>query len=264
MFRSLLAGSLVLASFAIVAVGAEVAPRLQPAPTAEQVLARSVAAHGGDRLSSWQTISITGTIEMEDRITYKAAYRLLARRPDKLKVEQDMTADRGGRYVYEYFRNGALTWSRRNLIPGKADPARLDRWMNQCFGIAYYARQATGVQLKTDATSDWMTRSGTTWQVAERRPAHVLAVTTPTGSADLYNDPSTTYLLQETTPEMRRLYAGFRNFDGAIHPTRILEITKGRNGSEVITPITWDAIAYDPPIQDWVFEEDMPKKHPND
>jgi hypothetical protein len=227
--------------------------------TAAELLARSVAAHGGDRLSSWRTMTITGTIEMEDGITYRAAYRVFAKMPDKLKVEQDMTADRGGRYFYEYFRNGSQTWSRRNLIPGKADPARLDRWMNQCFGVAYYAKHATALALKMEATADWMTKSAAGYQAAERRPAYVVTATTPAGSADLYIDKNTFYLLQETTAEGRRLYSAFREFAGTVHPTRILEITKGRSG-EVITPITYDAVRYGEPIEDWVFEEDMPKK----
>ncbi len=235
-------------------------PRPVQAPaTAQDLLARSVAAHGGDKLSSWRTMSITGTIEMVDGITYRAAYRVLAKAPDKLKVEEDMTVDRGGRYAYEYFRNGSQTWSRRNLIPGKADAARLDRWMNQCFGVAHYAKQATSLALKPEATSDWMTKSASGYEVTERRPAYVVTVTTPAGSADLYFDKKTFYLLQETTAEGRRLYAAFHDFGGTVHPTRILEITQGRNG-EVVTPITYDAVRYGEPIEDWVFEEDMPRK----
>jgi hypothetical protein len=252
--------TLVVPLLFVLALAPRPAGQAQPPATAEDVLARSVAAHGGERLSSWKTMAITGTQEMEDGITYRAAYRVLAKMPDKLKVEQDMTADRGGRYVYEYFRNGSQTWSRRNLIPGKADPARLDRWMNQCFGVAYYAKHSTSLALKPEATSDWMTKSGAGYQVTERRPAYVVTVTTPAGSADLYIDKSTFYLLQETSPDVRRLYSAFRDFAGTFHPTRILEITKGRSGAEVITPITWDSIRYGEPIEDWIFEEDMPKK----
>ncbi len=233
----------------------------RPPLTAEQVLARSVAAHGGASLSSWRTMAITGTIDMEDRITYRAAYRVQAKAPDKLKVEQDMTAERGGRYVYEYFLNGSQAWSRRNLIVGKADPARLARWLNQCSGVAYYGSHGTAVAFKPESTSDWMTKSaGGGYEVTERRPAYVVTVTTGSGAADLYIDKSTFHLLQETTADWRRLYAGFRQFSGRVHPTRILEITKGRNNAEVITPIAYDAIVYDRPIEDWVFEEDMPKK----
>ena len=245
-------------SFAL-ALGATAVLHARPPLTAEQVLARSVAAHGGARLSSWRTMAITGTIEMDDRLTYRAAYRLQAKAPDKLKVEQDMTADRGGRYVYEYFLNGSQAWSRRNLIVGKADPARLGRWMDQCLGVAYYAKHATAIALKPDATSDWMTKSPAGYQVAERRPAYVLSVTTDRGTADLYIDKTSFRLLQETTADSRRLYSAFRDFAGTVHPTQILEITKGRNNAEVITPITYDAIVYDKPIEDWVFEEDMPK-----
>ena len=247
----------------VLGVAAVVIVDARPPLTAEEILGRSVAAHGGARLSSWRTMAITGTIEMEDRITYRAAYRVQAKMPDKLKVEQDMTADRGGRYVYEYFLNGSQVWSRRNLVVGKADPARLARWMNQCLGVAYYAKHATATTLKPDATSDWMVKSPTGYQVSERRPAYVVAVTTDAGTADLYIDKATFHLLQETFADSRRLYSAFRGFSGTVHPTRILEITKGRNGAEVITPITYDAIVYDKPIEDWVFEEDMPKKSGN-
>src|SRR5512147_1839324 len=132
----------------------------QAPPAASDVLARSLAAHGGDRLSSWKTLAINGTIEMEDGITYRAAYRLRAKQPGKLKVEQDMTVDRGGRYVYEYFRNGDQVWGRRNLIITQADARRLDRWMNQCYGVAYWVKQATSSTLKPEGTSDWLSKSG--------------------------------------------------------------------------------------------------------
>jgi hypothetical protein len=233
--------------------------RSQATLSATEILARSRAAHGGDRLSSWQTMTITGTIEMEDGITYRAAYRVWARMPDKLKVEQDMTVDRGGRYVYEYFRNGSQVWSRRNLIVGTAQPGRLERWMNQCLGVAYYAKQATAVAAKPDATSDWMAKSGTAYAVTERRPAYVVTVTLPSGSADLYIDKATFYLLEEVSADGRRLYADFKPFSGTVHPTRILEVAKGRSG-EVVTPITYDSVRYGEKIDDWVFEEDMPKK----
>lgn len=266
--RARLLASAILALVPVLSVGAELAPPCAGRPgsapaqapgSAGEVLGRSVAAHGGDRLSSWRTMAITGTIEMEDGITYRAAYRVLAKMPDKLKVEQDMTADRGGRYVYEYFRNGDVTWSRRNLIPGKADARRLDRWMNQCFGVAYYAKHATPLALSAEATSDWMAKSAAGYQVMERRPAYVVTATTQAGSTDLYIDKKTFYLLEERTADGRRLYSGFRDFGGTVHPTRILEITKGRTG-EVITPITYESVRYGDPIEDRVFEEDMPKK----
>jgi hypothetical protein len=228
--------------------------------TANEILARSLAAHGGDRLSSWRTLAIDGTIEMDDGITYRAAYRVRAKQPDKLKVEQDMTVDRGGRYVYEYFLNGDQFWSRRNLIITKVDRRRLDRWMSQCYGIAYYVKQATASALKPEGTSDWLSKtSGSTYQPAEQRAAYVVSLTTAAGSADLYIDRKTFYLLEERAADLRRVYSAFRDFGGAVHPTRILEVTRGRNG-EVFTPITYDAVRYDDPIEDWIFEEDKPKK----
>lgn len=251
-----LCGGLIVAAVLATAAAGN---RPQAPPSAADILARSLAAHGGDRLSSWQTLTIDGTIEMEDGITYRAAYRVRAKQPGKLKVEQDMTVDRGGRYFYEYFRNGDQVWGRRNLIVTQADPRRLDRWMNQCYGIAYYVKQATAAILKPDAASDWLSKSGTAYQVTEQRPAHVVSVTMAGGSADLYIDPKTFYLLEERTADVRRIYSAFRDFAGAVHPARILEVTRGRNG-EVITPITYESVRYDAPIEDWIFEEDRPKK----
>ena len=49
-------------------------------PTAAEIVARSVGAHGGDALTSWQTLKITGTVVMQDGIAYTGAYTLLARR----------------------------------------------------------------------------------------------------------------------------------------------------------------------------------------
>ncbi|RPJ83004.1 MAG: hypothetical protein EHM13_08210, partial [Acidobacteria bacterium] len=66
--------------------------------TAEDVIERSVRAHGGDRLSNWKTITIDGTVEMQDGITYHAAYKVQAKSPGKLRVEHDLTADRGRRF----------------------------------------------------------------------------------------------------------------------------------------------------------------------
>ena len=66
---------------------------------------------------------------MQDGIAYNGVYTLLAKAPDRIRVEHDATADRG-RAFYEYFLNGGVAWSRRNLIPGALDADRIRRWMD--------------------------------------------------------------------------------------------------------------------------------------
>jgi len=44
-----------------------------------------------------------------------------------------------------------------------------------------------------------------------------------------------------------------------VMPTRILEITKTRQG-ESRTPFTWTDVKRNVPIEDWRFTEDMPRK----
>lgn len=229
-------------------------------PSASDLMARSVRAHGGERLSSWQTFTLKGTVEMQDGITYKAAYRVYAKLPGKLRVEQDMTADRG-RIFTEYFLNDNVAWSRRNLIPGKADLSQLQRWMNQCYGIAHYARHAKSLTLKPDAAVEQRARSeGGAFAVVATRPAYVIAAEMDEGIVELSLDKESFYLLQEATAGRRRIYRDFRTFDGTVWATQILEVTAGRQG-EVITPYTIQEITYNTPIADWMFEEDRPPKH---
>ena len=162
-------------------------------PTAADIVARSVQAHGGDALTSWQTLRITGTVVMQDGIAYTGAYTLLAKAPDRLRVEHDATADRG-RAFYDYFLNGGVAWSRRNLIPGALEVDRIQRWMDQCYGIAFYARSGVAFELLPDTAIAWPPEDGST------RRAWVVAATVGGERRELYIDQETSRLLREVTP----------------------------------------------------------------
>jgi hypothetical protein len=234
---------------------------LLPPRTAEEIMARSVKAHGGEKLTRWETLTIKGTVEMLDGILYNAAYLVQAKVPGKLRVEQDMTADRG-RIFNEYFMNDGVAWSRRNLIPGRFDIKRMQRWMNQCHGIAYYADHAKSMALKPDGVVEWKTRVGneaSAWKLVDTTPAYLVAVTTDEGSAELFIDKKTFYLLQEATPDVRRVFRDFATFDGVVWPTRVLEITKTQK-AETLTPYVYTEVKYNAPIEDWRFTEDKPAK----
>jgi hypothetical protein len=233
--------------------------RPQAPSTAQDIVARSVAAHGGDRLTNWRTLAIAGTVEMEDGITYRAAYRLLAKLPGKLRVDQDMTAG-GGRLFYEYFLSDGVAWSRRNLIPGRADVKRLERWLNQCFGIAYYAQHARTLALQPDGAVEWKEpaeQGSSKLKVVDTTPAFVVRATVEATDTDLYIDKKRFYLLQEVAPDGRRVFRDFKDFGGVVLPTRINEITTNRQG-DVLTPYTYQTVRFNQPIEDWRFEEDKP------
>jgi hypothetical protein len=207
-------------------------------------------------------MTLTGTVEMQDGIAYNAAYLVQASVPGKLRVEQDLTADRG-RAFFEYFLNDGVAWSRRNLVPGRADPKRLQRWMNQCSGVAFYADHAKTMSLKPDGVVEWKTRIGsddTSWKLVDTTPAYVVEVVTDEGATvQLFIDKKSFYLLQEATPDVRRVFRDFKTFEGVVWPTRVLEVTRGQK-SEVITPFEFKDVKYNVPIEDWVFAEDMPAK----
>ena len=226
-------------------------------PTAAEIVARSVGAHGGDALTSWQTLKITGTVVMQDGIAYTGAYTLLAKAPDRLRVEHDATADRG-RAFYDYVLNGGVAWSRRNLIPGALEVDRIRRWMDQCYGIAFYARPGVTLELMPEGSIDWPPPASPEGQGSPRK-VWVIAATVGAERRYLSIDQETSRLLLEATPQGSRYYWDFKTFDGMVMPTRILEIAKTRQG-ESRTPFTWADVKRNVPIEDWRFTEDMPKK----
>jgi hypothetical protein len=264
-------------------------PQASPSsPSAADIVSRALAAHGGDRLTSWKTLTIKGTVLIQDGIAYNGAYTLLARAPDRLRVEHDATADRG-RAFYEYYLNGGVAWTRRNLIPAAFDAARIQRWLDQCYGIAFYTRPGVTVELKGEAEMAWPPE--TTGNAASGAPAAatpagapaapaaraagasgagVAALPSPrrvwivvahvgTETRELAIDQETSRFLREVAGDITRVYWDFAPFDGALMPTRILEIAKTRQG-ETRTPFTWKIVVHDAPIEDWRFTEDMPAK----
>jgi hypothetical protein len=239
------------------AIAALVAASAAAQPTAAEIVARSVQAHGGDTLTSWQTLTITGTIVMQDGIAYTGAYRLLAKAPDRLRVEHDATADRG-RAFYDYFLNGGVAWSRRNLIPGALEVDRIRRWLDHCYGVAFYARPGLALELMPEASIDWPPPAAPAGPAAPRK-VWVVAATVGAERRYLSIDQESARLLQEAAPQSTRIYWDFKTFDGMVMPTRILEITKTRQG-ESRTPLTWTDVKRNLPIEDWRFAEDMPRK----
>jgi hypothetical protein len=205
----------------------------------------------------WQTLTIKGTVRRQDGIAHNAAFLLRAQAPGRIRVDQDMTADRG-RAFYEYFLHDGVAWSRRNLVVADYDVARMQRWMDHCSGIAFYARQPGAMELRPDADVAWTPtgEAGPTPPPVTRR-AWVVAVTVGTEVRELYIDRETSHFLKETTPSGSRVFSDFKTFGGVVWPTRILESTKTRQG-ETQTPFVYTAVTYNTPIEAWVFTEDKP------
>jgi hypothetical protein len=216
----------------------------QTPQTAEEILARSVASHGGEALSQWTTLAIKGTVVMNDGVDFDAGYLLFAEKPGKLRVERDLTADKG-RLFYEYFMNNGVAWNRFNLIPREGDLSQMERMLNQCDGVAYYAAHADELILKAD-------------DVVEAAPAYVVEAVIGEDSTDLYFDKETFHLVQERYDGTTRIFSDFRRFGDVVLAGRTLEIAETERGERRF-PITYETVEYDVPIEGWLFEEDMPK-----
>jgi hypothetical protein len=229
--------------------------------TPKDILRRSVQAHGGDGLTSWKTMTIKGTVDMQDGITYRSAYLVFARAPGRLRVEKDMTVARGGRYFYEYFLYDDAAWSRRNLIPERGNLEEMKRWMAQCHGIAHYADNAETLVQKEDAVVQWKEKKdlqSNEYQVIASRPAFVIAATIGKETTDLYIDRENFQFLQESWARTKRVFWNFKKFGTVTMPTQVLEIVTTTRG-EQITPYTYESVKFNVPIEDWLFTEDMPK-----
>jgi len=248
-----------------------------PPQTAEELLQRSLAAHGGDALTNWKTMKITGTVAMNDGIYYDAAYLLFAEKPGKLRFEQDMTADKG-RLFYEYFLNDGVAWSRRNLTPARSNLDQMQRALNLCDGIAYYANNAGEMTLKEEGVvelSDLPEGRGEKPKVVGTVPAYVAEVVIGENKIELYFDKETYHLIQEkyeettqgrnnaeVTVTTTRVFQDFKQFGDVMMATNVRETVARPRGEQFFyqfLPYTYETVEFDSPIEQWLFEEDMPK-----
>lgn len=252
--RTTLALALTPLALAVVLAGCSRAPR-----TAAEVIARSVEAHGGDRLTNWKTLVVKGTVRMQDGIAYNAAFLLTARQPKQVRVEQDMTADRG-RIFYDYFLDDGTAWTRRNLVVSPYDAARMQRWLDWCHGAAFYARHQDALTLKPDADVTWtpIGPKGEDLPPMTRR-AWVVSAKIGADTRELFFDKETFHFLKEVTPQSTRVSWDFAPFGGVVWPTRMLETTKTRQG-ESVTPFVFASVTYDAPVENWIFTEDKPAR----
>ena len=89
------------------------------------------------------------------------------------------------------------------------------------------------------------------------RTAWVPRATIEGALVELHSGKERFFLLQETTPDSRRVFSGFTNFAGRMLPTKINEFANTRQG-ETLTPLTWTSVNYVVAVEDWLFDEDKP------
>jgi hypothetical protein len=248
---------------AIAAVAAAAALAVACGPrTARDIVDRSLAAHGGAKLSQWKTLTIKGTVDLWDGNMYTGEYVLLAEAPGRLRVEQNMTGDIGGRFFYEYFLNDGVAWSRRNLIVGQGNLGQMQRWLRQCAFIAHYAERAESLTRLEDGMFEWKerpTKQSQEYQVVATRPVFVIRALVGTQVTELAIDRESLHLLQESGDTWKRAYWDFKDFGGVVLPSKVNDVTIAKN-RESITPYIYKTVEYDAPIEAWLFSEEMPKK----
>jgi len=227
----------------------------QPPPqTAEEIVNRSVEAHGGSALTDWNTMIIQGETTFPDiGRMFRAEYLLFAEKPGKVRVEKDLTKFEHGRLFYTYIYNNGTGWMQRNLKPAYSNEfhSQHERLFNQCEGIAYYANNAQ-LRLKSEAEADTV-------------GVYVIEAVVDNDTTQLYIDPDSFYLVQEKfsystrgrSVAKTRKFSEFKKFGNIILPVKTVEIFSGE--PPTIFTTTYNSVEFDQPIEAWMFEEDMPK-----
>jgi len=222
----------------------------QPPLTVEEIIARSVKAHGGDALSNWKTMVIKGEGQYPDvGKMFRTEHIVYAEKPGKVRVERDLTKFEHGRLFYTFFYNNGVGWSQASLMPRYgAQFVSFKRYLDQCDGIAYYAENAAFTQKPDEELNG--------------KPVYVIDAVIKSDTTSLYIDKTSFYFLQEKYKSrnntITRTFSDFKKFGKVNFSTTIVETSTSRRG-EMVLNYKLNTIEYNVPIESWLFEEDMPK-----
>lgn len=218
--------------------------------TLEEIIARSVKEHGGKSLTDWQSMVITGeAIIDEEGNPIRSEYIISAEKPDKARLDIDMTRFERGSQILTYLYNNGVGWFQYNLIPYQSPvyAKRHKRIYDHCHGIAYYAENAS-ISLKSEETLDG-------------RGVYVFNAVIDSDTSMLYIDKKKFHFVQEQFKNGRetvtKRYSEFKKFGKAVYPTKIIQTTTGRTEQKV--EIAYKQVEFNVPIEAWMFEEDKPK-----
>jgi len=218
----------------------------------KEIISRSVEKHGGETLCDWETMVINGEVFQEDvGKVYRGEYILYVQKPDKLREERDLTKFEHGRLFYSYIYNAGQGWVLTNLIPrySKQYGKTFKRWLDRCDGITYYANEADTLIKKQE-------------EKVNGKNTYVISAVIESDTTTLYIDKKDFYLIQDVYKNVKRLYSNFKEFGNTVYATDITEIqTFGERTSEV--RFKYNTIEFDVPIDQSLFEEDMPKELSN-
>jgi outer membrane lipoprotein-sorting protein len=214
--------------------------------TAGEIVAESVRAHGGTALTDWKTMVVRGESYQKDgRLWFRGEYIVYAQKPDKIRMETDLTKFERGRFFYSEILNGDRGWMVRNLLPVYRDEfadrfkAKLDR----CDGIGFYAANADSLTLVRE-------------DEIEGQAVYVIEATLGERTATLTIDRESFLLLKEEVGNVTLVYSEFKELGGALRASKIHEVTAGNRTVEIT--YTYNSVEVDVEIDPILFEEEMP------
>ena len=218
--------------------------------TAEEIIAHSVEVHGGSGLTEWQSIVITGEAIVDEMGNpVRSEYTIYAEKPNKARLDIDMTKFERGSQIFTYLYNNGVGWFQYNLIPYQ-NPVYAKwhkRIYDHCQGIAFYAENAS-ISLKSEETLD-------------EKDVYVFNAAIESDTAILYIDKSKFHFVQEQFKNGRQTvtkkYSDFKKFGNAVYPTKILQTTTGQTEGKI--EITYKKVEFNIQIETWMFEEDKPE-----
>jgi len=218
----------------------------QKAPTADEIVARSVEARGGmAKVKGLQTVRMSGTAMLNDQI--EAAVRILSKRPNLSRFEMDVN----GMTLVQAF-DGKSAWALNPFVTGsKAAPApekqsqELRAHTDMDGLLVDYKAKGRAVEL--DGTED-----------VGGSPAWKLKVTEKDGGVDyVYIDTKSNLMVKSASAHVgvTILFSDYRMVDGLVVPFKIEQ-----DAGPGTVKMTLDKIELNVPVDDAQFQ--MPVEAP--
>jgi len=229
--------------------------------TADEIVGKSLKAHGGEALSGWETMVCKGDVSMFYYGSYfRGEFKSFAQKPDKIRVERNMTKFQPGMpWDYTYIYNGEAGWTFINLVPQYNPVIGLinKRYIEPCFGISYYKNNSDKLILKPEGTAVYVLDGDTV-----KTPAHIVSAVIESDTTKLYFDKNNFHLIQEDyrityapgrSFPLKRVYKDFKKFGDVIFAALRIEYSPGQSSSRGVKFVTKSIdcnVKFDPALFD--------------
>lgn len=219
------------------------------ADSAKKLLLESLETMGGEKVAGWETRVEKGllTAHWEGWGTLRADCGRWVKKPDKMKIDQDFSTYNHP-FFFAYYYNGGEVWAMVNLGVRQHPryTARMTDAMNKVDGLSYFVSECDTFFLVSELPGDSLISAADIERVGVVDDGDTVFV-------DI--DRKTRFLRRTIDKDgSHTLLDDYRTVGGRMVPFHVVTYENGKKSSEYV----WEAIKFDEPIDDAVFEEYRP------